>query len=161
MTEIVTLPQLTSEEDTFALAIIEYGGNLAAAYRSVFAGEDEKIPNAAAKARELLSKPHIAKRIHQLTLAVEEHALISLGSHLVKLAEIRDISIHTGNLKIALGAEVKRGEAAGFYANKIAQKPGEGGPMVQVTINAPAGSIADWGAKHGKMPVVVDAVVKS
>lgn len=157
MTEVVTLPSLTSEEDTFALAIIEYGGNLGAAYRSVFGQE---ASNPTAKARELLTQPNVAKRIHQLTEAVEEHALISLGSHLVKLAEIRDISILTGNMKVALGAETKRGEAAGFYVKHQAASPNQGGPMVQVTVTAPAGSITDWGVKHGKTPMVVDVTPK-
>lgn len=153
----VNLPALTNAEDTFALAIIEYGGNLGAAWKSVF-GENEK--NAASKARELLTRPEVAKRVQQLSVAVEEHAYISLGSHLVKLAEIRDLAIATGQLKTALGAETKRGEAAGFYArHQAAKDPNtapEASPHVVINIGSSSSNVHEWANKHGKQPVVID-----
>ena len=153
MSELTVSTPLSSDEDTFALAVIEYGGNLGAAYKSVF-GQD--VSNAGVKARNLITRPEIAKRIQELTVAVEEHALVSLGSHLVKLAEIRDIAIDTGQLKVALGAETKRGEAAGFYTKHQAPKGGDDRPAVNVFIGSSPGSVQDWGTKHGKMPVIVE-----
>jgi hypothetical protein len=147
---------LTNEEDSFALAIIEYGGNLGAAWNSVY-GETS---NAAAKARELLSRPEVASRIQQLTIAVQEHAFISLGSHLTKLAEIRDLAVASDQLKVALGAETKRGEAAGFYTPKNVTKdpnaPAEGNPSVVINIGSSAANVHDWSKKHGQAPVVID-----
>lgn len=155
----VQLPSLSTELDTFALAVIEYGGNLGAAYRSVFG---EEVRNPAAKAREMVTRPEVASRIQQLSVAVEEHAYISLGSHLTKLAEIRDLAIGTDQLKVALGAEAKRGEAAGFYAGKLNSLPGSPetpantNPSVIINIGTSSANVQEWAAKHGKAPVVID-----
>ncbi len=152
---VVTTIELTSDEDTFALAVLECGGNLGAAYRQVF-GQD--VTNPSARARLLMTRPEIAKRIHQLQLAVEDSALISLGSHLEKLSEIRDISMAMGQMKTALGAERSRGEAAGFYVDKSKGKgpidPSR--PLVQVTINSTPPNVQEWAARHGTAPVVVE-----
>lgn len=146
---------LTNEEDSFALAVIEYGGNLGAAWRAVF-GDHSR---AAGKAREMLTRPEIAKRIQQLSVAVEEHAYISLGSHLTKLAEIRDLAIATDQLKTALGAEKARGEAAGFYTGKLTDPdaPNEGKAAVNIFIGANTPSnVQDWATKHGKTPIIIE-----
>lgn len=157
-TESQIVPALTNQEDSFALAIIEYGGNFGAAYRSVF-GDDVKNPSA--KARELLTRPEVAKRIQELSVAIEEHAHISLGSHLTKLAEIRDFAINTNQLKTALAAERSRGEAAGFYGLKPGTHNPDASPdgKASVTINIVGGSpsnIQEWSARHGKPPLIVD-----
>lgn len=155
----VVLPALTQEEDTFALAVIECGGNLAAAYKQAI---DPECRVAGARARELMSRPEIAKRIHQLQIALDEHSLISIGSHLGKLAEIRDLAIATDQLKTALGAEKARGEAAGFYAGKAAAKT-PGGPSedsvrsVHIHIGSTPGNVSDWASKHGHAPVIIEA----
>lgn len=150
-TDIV--PILTTDEDTFCLAVIECGGNLPAAYRQVFGD----VSNAGAKARLLIQRPEIAKRVQALTVAVEEHALVSLGSHLIKLAEIRDLAMGTAQLKVALAAETKRGEAAGFYAGKVADpKKASSGPSVVINIGKTPQDVTEWAANRGNAPVVVD-----
>lgn len=129
------LRPLTAEEDNFALAIIEYGGNLRQAYLSTF-GENSKNP--LAKARVLLARPEIAARVKGLTEAVADASLISLGSHLMELAEIRDLGKVTGQLKTALEAEKLRGMAVGLYNGKsggAAGVQGVGNPMVVVLQN--------------------------
>lgn len=148
------LPALTSTEDTFALCVIEYGGNLGAAYRAAFG---DNVSNPAAKARELLLRPEVAKRVMKLTEAVQESALISLGSHLTKLAEIRDLGITTGQLKVALSAERNRGEVAGFYQQ--AAKQGQKNPVnpsVTINIGSSPVSVKEWANSHGSSPVVID-----
>ena len=155
MSQVTTTQTLTQEEDTFALAVIEYGGNLAAAYRAAF-GPDATLP--VVRARELIGRPEIAKRIQQLTEVTQEHALISLGSHLVKLAEIRDLAIDNKQLKVALTAEKTRGEAAGFYAGKTGAAGGPSAPpaMLQINIGSTPVNVNEWAKKHGGQPVVVD-----
>jgi hypothetical protein len=154
----VILPALTQQEDTFALAVIECGGNLAAAYKQAI---DPECGVAGARARELMSRPEIAKRIHSLQIALEEHSMVSLGSHLGKLAEIRDLAIATDQLKTALGAEKARGEAAGFYTGRQAAKPGgpldEGIRTVNIHIGSTPGNVNEWSAKHGHAPVIIEA----
>src|SRR6266705_2361569 len=88
-------PPLTQDEETFALAIIETSGNVAAAYKMPF-GTDSYMP--LAKGKELLCKPAIALKIRAITDAVQEASLISVGAHLDQLATIRDLSIVTGQI---------------------------------------------------------------
>lgn len=131
------LPRLTLDEDSFCLAVVEHGGNLRRAFQEIW-GEDVGQP--AARARALLARPEITVRIQDLTGSVAEQSLISLGSHMVELAEIRDLSKAQGNVKTALDAEVQRGKVAGFYVGKgdsaaPTRKSGElENPMVLIQI---------------------------
>ncbi|TXH51128.1 MAG: hypothetical protein E6Q97_19035 [Desulfurellales bacterium] len=106
------LPPLSVDEDSFALAMIEYGGNVAAAYRSVF-GEDVRSPTGRGQA--LLALPQVQHRIQELSTAVKESAMVSMGMHLQELAQIRDMAKLQGQLKVALQAERTRGEVTGLY----------------------------------------------
>lgn len=136
--EIVDVPSkpLSLDEDNFALAVIEYGGNLRKAYVAVFGD----VYNPMARARELMGRSDIALRIRDITESVHESALISLGSHFVELADIRDLAKDQGNLKVALDSEVQRGKVAGFYIGKSdaapMRKPGDlANPMVLIQIS--------------------------
>lgn len=106
------LPPLSVDEDSFALAVIEYSGNVAAAYRSVF-GEEIRSPSARGQA--LMALPQVQHRIQELSVAVRDSALVSIGMHLQELATIRDMAKMQGQLKIALQAERTRGEVTGLY----------------------------------------------
>lgn len=155
MNSVVELPPLTVDEDTFCLAVIEYGGNLGAAYRAAFGADGLAV----ARARELITRPEVAKRIHELTVITEEHALVSLGSHLVKLAELRDMAADSKQFKVAVDAEVKRAEAAGLYGAKAGPvgKSTDAPPaMVQINIGSSSANIQDWAKQHGNAPVVID-----
>lgn len=120
--EVAEYPPLTVSEDTFALAMVEYGGNIKAAYRAAF-GDDAHMPNA--RGRELLNKPAVALRIRALTESVHDAAMVSMGAHLHELAEIRDLAKVTGQLKVALSAEQTRGRVVGLY--KDVEGGGKGG----------------------------------
>lgn len=124
-------PPLTRDEETFALAIIETSGNIASAYKMVF-GSDSKMP--LARGKELLCKPAIALKIRDITLAVQEASLISVGAHLDQLANIRDLSIVTGQLKTAYMAERSRGEAVGIYQKHDVKNKNPGTQAVQINI---------------------------
>lgn len=110
--EEIALPPLTLDQDSFALAVIECGGNLAAAYRSVFGAD---VANPGAKARTLMALPQVVARITELNTVVKESALVSMSMHLQELAEIRDLAKIQGQLKIALQSERARGEVSGLY----------------------------------------------
>lgn len=150
----LTQQNLSDDDKTFCLAVVEYGGNLLAAYKQAF-GEDQAHPTA--RARELLARPEIALYIRKLNEAVDENALISLGSHLSKLAEIRDLAATAGQYKVALNAEVQRAESAGLINKKLPQTPSSNtNPAVVININSgssPA-SNEEWARKFGKGNVV-------
>lgn len=158
--EVVDALPLTAEEDTFCLAVIEYGGNLGAAYRSAFGKKAHSQP--AAKGRELINRPDIALRIKALADATQEHAMISLGSHFMQLARLRDIAVKTGDVRTGLAAEVKRGELAGFYKEQGPKDPTEGAKFVQINFNGGAQGAAsplDWAQKYGNagaVPVIIE-----
>ena len=127
MTEDVQFeyPILTQAEDTFALAVIECGGNVASAYTMTF-GADSPFP--VARGKELLSKPQIALRIKEITDKIQDASLISMGAHLYELADIRDLAKVSGQLKVALGAERARGEVVGLYDNFASGGKNNAGP---------------------------------
>ena len=154
----VNLPALNSEEDSFCLAIIEYAGNIGAAYQAVF-GKDVSMPMA--RGRNMLMRPEIAKRIAELSALVEEHAFVSLGSHLMQLARIRDLAVDNGQLKVALGAEQARGQVAGFYQPKGAQNnpdaPNDGKASVKIFMGSSPASVQEWANSHGKPTVIIEA----
>jgi hypothetical protein len=127
---IFEYPPLTQAEDTFALAIIECGGNISAAYKMTY-GEDSPFP--IARGKELLSKPQIALRIKEITDKISEASLISMGAHLYELADIRDLAKNTGQLKVALSAERARGEVVGLYDN-FQHKNNSGNTNVQINL---------------------------
>lgn len=129
--EVMSYPPLSRDEETFALAIIECSGNIAAAYKMTF-GDDSHMPLARGKA--LLAMPAIALKIRNITDAVQDAALISVGAHLDQLAKIRDLSIVTGQLKTAYMAERSRGEAVGIYQKHDANNKGNGGTAVQINV---------------------------
>lgn len=128
------LKPLSLEEDTFCLAVIEYGGNIKYAYESTYG---VGASNPTARARVMLARPEIAYRVRELTESITENALISLGSHLVELADIRDTAKMSGQLKTALDAEISRGKVAGFYAGKegTGTKGGGDNPYVVIQIS--------------------------
>ena len=105
------LRPLTSEEDLFCVALLESGGNPLKAYKMI----DPECSQPGVKGRALLVLPHVQARLRQLTESVKENSLISLGTHLIELANLRDLAVAQGNLKVALQAERNRGEVAGFY----------------------------------------------
>lgn len=149
---------LTPEEDTFALGIIEFGGNIGAAYRAAF-GEEARNP--VARGRELLTRPEIALRVRQLGEAVQENALISLGSHLTELARIRDLAVVSGQLSVAMKSEVQRGVAAGLYIDKTKGPSGPDGgekkPSVAIFIGGPSpANVNEWAANRGRAPVIIE-----
>lgn len=127
----IAYPPLTQEEETFALAIIESGGNVPAAYRMAFGTE---APFPAARGKELLLKPAIVLKIKAINDAMDDSMLISVGAHLDSLAQIRDLAIATGQLKVALNAEKSRGEAVGIYQRHDKGKGGGGTTAVQINL---------------------------
>lgn len=124
-------PALTRDEETFALAIIECGGNISAAYKMAFP-DDHAMP--LAKGKALLAMPAIALKIRDITDAVQEASLVSVGAHLDQLARIRDLSINTGEMKVAYQAERSRGEAVGIYQKHDANNKKGGGNNVQINV---------------------------
>lgn len=159
------LVTLSAEEDTFCLAIIECGGNLAAAYRQAFQiSEESESRGDALRARNLISRPEIAKRIRQLQEAVDEHTMISLGSHLGKLAEIRDLAMAKDQMKVAIQAERSRGEAAGFYSRTPVAGKGSApapGATLNVFLGSSPSNVNEWANQHGRSaPVIIDVQTK-
>lgn len=115
---------LTQQEEMFCLAFVEFSGNQALAYKSVFG--DVRFANASAQ--ELLRNQRVRDRIAQLNDAAKDAVIFSKESHMAELATIRDMAKTMGAVKVALAAEELRGKAFGVYAKEIpteADKPGD------------------------------------
>jgi phage terminase small subunit len=127
-----SLPALTPEEDDFALAFVQSGGNLQSAYRMAVNPEEHY---AKAKGLIIAGRRNVQARIKAIAAAVDDSVLISMGAHLNELAEIRDLGKARGELKVALDAEVKRGEVTGLYVKHAAAAKGgmqQGATTVQI-----------------------------
>jgi hypothetical protein len=144
---------LTTQEQTFCMAVLEFGGNLAAAYRSVYG---TTTPNALPRAQLMIARPEIAKRINEISAIVNEHTMISLGSHLQELAEIRDLSKSSGQLRTALAAEKYRGEVIGLY-KKPDETHAERAPAVHIHLgHSTPVSVQEWSQRQGVKPVIIE-----
>jgi hypothetical protein len=128
----VAIPKCTADEATFALALIETNGNIAAAFRLAF-GPDVQFP--LANGKDMLCRPQVALKIKELTDSIQDASLISVGAHLSELADIRDLAKFTGQLKTALAAERARGEAVGIYQRHDLANKSKGSGSVNIQIN--------------------------
>lgn len=146
------LPRLTPEEDMFALAVIEYGGNVGLAYKAAF-GKEADMPTA--RGRELLLNPLVQVRVQKMMNKLDDASLITLDAHLTELAEIRDIAKATGQIKVALQAERSRGEAGGLY--NVNAKGKNDNVHVQITMYSPDQLMSHVSKKMG---TVIDVTPK-
>jgi hypothetical protein len=109
---------LSAEDEAFALAVVATGGNITAAYAATFGGS-EKSDRVRDRAVEKIGNPAVMLRVRQLQSTLEAEALITLGSHLAVLAEIRDAAMSVNRYQEAIAAETRRGEAMGYYRTTI------------------------------------------
>lgn len=106
--------QLSDREEMFALAVIEFSGNIAAAFAYVH--PDETSPMA--KGREMLTRPPVIARVLELQAVSEDSVLLTKATHLMELANLRDLCKGVGQFRTSLEAERLRGEVVGFYSTK-------------------------------------------
>lgn len=129
----VPVEPLTKEENDFAFAFVEFGGNIRRAWLYAI-GEDPdsfKLRDLETP-RQMLRQANVAMRIRDLQEVGEEHLLVTKASHLLQLAEIRDVALSRGEMKVGLMAEKARGEVAGLYAVNQKKAPQQG---VTIVIN--------------------------
>lgn len=130
---LAVIPKCTEDEATFALAVVESNGNIAAAFRMAFGPDASQFP--LARGKEFLCRPQVALKIKELTDTIQDASLISIGAHLHELADIRDLAKATGQLKTALAAERHRGEAVGIYQRHDPAAKGRSSGAVNIQIN--------------------------
>ncbi len=128
---VYSLPQLSKEENDFALAMVEAEGNMLIAARLTW-GENCERP--IATAREWAARPAVALKIKSIMDAVSEGLLISAAAHLDQLARIRDLAVARGEIKVAYHAEKSRGEAAGIYQRHEPKDKGKGNVLINITM---------------------------
>lgn len=115
---------LTQKQEAFCLAYLETG-NASEAYRRSYDAGGMKPESVNRKAKELIDNGKITARLTELRRPAVDAAQVTLGSHLTTLAELRDGAKKNLDFKAAIAAEVKRGEASGFYVQRVESgKPG-------------------------------------
>lgn len=108
---------LTFKQENFCLAYVKHG-NASEAYRQSYIAGQMKETSINRKAKELMDNGKIAARIADLRKPVIEAAQFTLENHLKTLAKLRDGAVASNQFSAAITAEVNRGKASGFYAEK-------------------------------------------
>jgi hypothetical protein len=80
-----------------------------------------------------LRYPPVYERIKALSIALEDHELLSKADHAFQLAEIRDRAKDLNQLKVAKECEMARGMLMGWY-QKDAATPVDGALSVYINI---------------------------
>jgi phage terminase small subunit len=80
---------------------------------------------ASAAATRLLKNPDIQKRIAEFHEKTELETALTLEEHMRELKLLREMAKARGDIKAAIQAEVKRGEAKQFYVRRVET----GGPV--------------------------------
>ncbi len=111
---------------------------------------------ASSKGQQLLANPLVQERIQGIMSKIQDSQLISLGAHLMELADIRDTAKATGQIKVALQAERSRGEAGGLYAKHHMAMAADS-TTVQINIMTPEQLVAHANKKMGN---VIDVTPK-
>lgn len=107
----------SSQREQFCRLIAFRGYHPTEAYREAYEseGSDDTVRVEASKLR---NDPEISQRILQLQKPVIDRGVITLETHLSKLAELRDDAHQNGEFSPAIQAESLRGKVAGFHVEK-------------------------------------------
>jgi phage terminase small subunit len=108
---------LTQRQEAFCLAFIE-SGNASEAYRRAYKPKRMSAKSIHEKASHILAEDKVQARVAELRAGAAEAAKFTLEQHLETLAALRDLAKAEKAWAPAIQAEVKRGEASGFYPDR-------------------------------------------
>jgi phage terminase small subunit len=112
---MVTKKKLTPKQEKFAQNVAKGMNKKDAATQ---AGYSEKNSTRAGTILSSKANPTVKNRITELQTKAANKAVLTLGTHLVDLKEIRNGAMRNGAWSAAVTAEVARGKAAGLYVNR-------------------------------------------
>ena len=112
------MSKLTPKQENFCLAYLETG-NASEAYRRAYDSKNMKPESVNRLAKAQLENVKIASRIENLRAPVREKVLLTLESHLTRLAELSKRAEEAEQFGPAIAAETNRGKAAGLYTDKV------------------------------------------
>ena len=108
---------LTPKQEKFAQGVAS-GMTQADAYRAAYNCSRMKTETVQVAASNLMKDHKVSIRVEELRKPIVEAAQMTLEGHLEKLKALRDAAIEKGDLGSAIKAEVKRGEASGYYKTR-------------------------------------------
>jgi len=108
---------LTQRQEAFCLAFVETG-NASEAYRRAYQAKRMNAKTVHECASRLLADRKVTARVAWLRGKAAVKAVLTLETHLGKLAELRDAAAKDEEWDAAIRAETKRGEAAGLYPDR-------------------------------------------
>lgn len=111
----LTEKKLTAKQEKFAQNVAKGMKKIDAAKQ---AGYSSKNAGRAGTMLTSKSNPNIQNRIHDLQTKAADNVVLSLGTHLVDLKDLRDGAVRNGAWSAAVTAEIARGRAAGLYINR-------------------------------------------
>jgi phage terminase small subunit len=119
---------LTPQREAFAQAVAT-GKGLSDAYRHSYQANRMKPETINKRASELMGNGAITGRVAALRAEAAERAVLTIGAHLEKLANLRDEAQRDGKYGPAIQAEIARGRAAGLYVERAELTGKNGGPL--------------------------------
>ena len=110
--------KLTVKQEHF-VTLLAAGGTQSDAYRKAYPISLKwKKEQVHCQAAILASNPRVIKRLEALRAPAVKAVGLTVESHLVELARLREEGITQGQVGAAVTAEVSRGKVAGFYIEK-------------------------------------------
>lgn len=120
MTGSRTAGGLTQRQEAFALAFVETG-NASEAYRRAYSPKRMTAKSVNERASQILADIKVQSRVAELRTKAADKAVLTLESHLEKMAELRDLAVKDNDWDAAIRAEERRGVAAGLYPDRSKQ----------------------------------------
>jgi len=94
-------------------------GKKSKSYEKVYDTKTKSRKSLAVKSSDELSKPHLLRRLAELTSRVELNNMITHDEHLTELARLRDLAVDKDQMGPAIAAEHNRGKVSGLYVEKV------------------------------------------
>lgn len=117
MSEKSMLPDLTPQQMTFALAILD-GKTATDAYKAAYTWKGSKPETIWANASRLRANPKVQAWLQAATISRLKRSSLTAEEHMTELAGIREMALEAKQYGAAVKAEHLRGQVAGFYVSQ-------------------------------------------
>lgn len=109
---------LTPKQEKFCREFIK-DGNASAAYRRAYDVKTTKIESVHKMSSLLMANVLVASRIKEIQDRIKKATVITIESHMERLAQIGESAYLDGKYTAAQACEVARGRVSGFYIEKM------------------------------------------
>ncbi len=119
---------LTPKQEKFAQGVAS-GMNKSAAYKAAYATENMSDATIYSQAYRLGLDPHIAARVDELRMPIEEQVGITLQSYIAEMMALKQSALDAEEHGAAIKAMELTGKCLGYYVTKTELTGKGGGPV--------------------------------